>query len=277
MRNMLVLAIALTATAALAEVRLPEASPGAVVTQEVGISKVTITYHRPAVKGRKIWGGLVPTDQVWRLGANEATTLELSHDAKINGNDLKAGKYALFAIPKESQWTLIVNKKNDQWGSYFYKADDDVLRFDVKPEAAAATEWFDIDAVPVSERAIRVNLSWDKVRVPFTIEFDTQALVWKQIDEVLAGDKATWEDFHSAARYAWQTNTRMQDGLKWIDEAMRRQESFWNYELKGLILHRLGRDDEAAPLMHKAAELSKGKAPKEYTDNVLKEVASWKK
>lgn len=277
MRKTLALAVALTATAALAEVRLPEASPGAVLTQELGISKVTITYHRPGVKGRRIWGGLVPTGQVWRLGANEATTVELSHDAKLNGAPLAAGKYALFAIPNESDWTLIFNKKSDQWGAYFYKAEDDVLRFNVKPEAAESTEWFDVDALPLSEKAMRVDITWDKLRVPFTIEFDTPALVWKSIDATLATPAATWDDFHQAARYAFQTNTRMDEGLRWIDEAMKRQESFWNYELKGLMLHKLGRDEEAAPLMHKAAGLSKGKAPKEYTDNVLKEVASWKK
>ena len=277
MRNALILAACLIAGAATAAVQLPEASPGAVITQEVGISKVTITYHRPAVKGRKIWGDLVPTGKVWRLGANEATTVELSHDAKINGADIKAGKYALFAIPNESEWTLILNRKSDQWGAYFYKAEDDVLRFAAKPQPAEATEWFDIDTVPVSDRAIRVDVTWDKVRVPFTIEFDTQALVWKSIDETLASPTATWDDFHTAARYAMQTNTRFDEGMKWIDEAMKRQESFWNYELKGLMLHKLGRDDEAAPLMHKAAELAKGKAPQEYVDNVLKEVGSWKK
>jgi Protein of unknown function (DUF2911) len=277
MRHALVLAILLTAASAAAEVQLPQASPGAVLTQKLGISQVTISYHRPAVKGRRIWGDLVPTGQVWRLGANNATTIELSHDAKVDGKDVKAGKYALFAIPNAAEWTLILNKKSDQWGAYFYKQEDDVLRFNVKPQAAEATEWFDVDAVPLSENAMRVDITWEKVRVPFTIEFDTPALVWKSIDDTLARSSATWEDFHAAARYAWQTNTRMDDGLEWIDEAMKRQESFWNYELKGLILHRLGRDEEATPLMHKAAELSKGKAPKEYTENVLKEVASWKK
>jgi hypothetical protein len=277
MRKTLALVLTLVATAAVAEVRLPEASPGAVLIQEVGISKVTITYHRPGVKGRQIWGDLVALDKVWRLGANEATTIELSHDAKINGHAVKAGKYALFAIPRESSWTYVINKKSDQWGSYFYKAEDDVVRFDVDVQPAEATEWFDIDAVPLSDRAMRVDVTWEKVRVPFTIEFDTPALVWKSIDETLAKPAATWDDFHTAARYAMQTDTRFDEGLKWIDEAMKRQESFWNYELKGLMLHKLGRDEEVAPLMHKAAALAKGKAPQEYVDNVLKEVASWKK
>ena len=273
----LALAIALTAAAALGDVRLPEASPNATLTQEVGISRVSMVYHRPGVKGRKVWGELVPTGKVWRLGANEATTIEISHAAKFNGKDVAAGKYALFAIPGESTWTLILNKKNEQWGAYFYKEADDVLRFDVKPEATPPSEWFDIDATPLSDRAMRIDISWEKLRIPFTIEFDTPTLVWKQIDDALASPGAKWSDFLTAARYSMQTNTRMDDGMKWIDEAMKRQESFWNYELKGLMLHKLGRDDEARPLMLKAAELAKGKAPQEYVDNVLKEVASWKK
>lgn len=278
MRKTLIAAIALTASAAFAEIKLPEASPSKVVTQEVGVSKITLSYHRPGVKGRKVWGDLVPKEKVWRLGANEATTLELSHPAKVNGFDVPAGKYALFAIPKDNQWTMIVSRKNDQWGSYFYKSEDDVLRFGAKPETLAeAVEWFDIDTVPVSDRAVRVEVLWEKVRVPFTIEFDTQTLVWKQIDEKLANPAATWDEYLTAARYAMQTNTRFEEGLTWVDEAMRRKESFWNYELKGLMLHKLGRDEEAAPLMYQAAELAKGKAPQEYVDNVLREVASWKK
>ncbi|HYR30123.1 MAG TPA: DUF2911 domain-containing protein, partial [Thermoanaerobaculia bacterium] len=271
MRKTLALTIALTASAAFAEIKLPEASPNKVITQEVGVSKVTIDYHRPAMKGRKIWGDLVPIDKVWRLGANNATTIELSHAAKVNGFDVPAGKYALFAIPKGETWTMILSKKPEQWGSYAYKAEDDQLRFGAKVEAIAATEWFDIDTVPVSDKAVRVEISWDKVRVPFTIEFDTPALVWKQIDEKLASPAATWDEYLTAARYAMSTNTRFEEGLQWVDEAMRRRESFWNYELKGLMLHKLGRDEEAAPLMYQAAELAKGKAPQEYVDNVLRE------
>src|SRR5687767_7884638 len=101
----------------------------------------------------------------------------------------------------ESNWTLILNKKNEQWGAYFYKEADDVLRFDVKPEAIEATEWFDIDALPLSDRAMRIDISWEKLRIPFTIEFDTAALVWKHIDDALASPDVKWSDFLTAARY----------------------------------------------------------------------------
>ena len=267
------LAIAV-AIPAFAEITLPQASPGVTLSHDIGISKVTVTYHRPAVKGRKIWGDLVPEGKVWRLGANNATTLTLSHDATINGNKVPAGTYALFAIPSANEWTFIVNKDAKQWGAYFHKPEQDLLRFNVKPQANEATEWFDIDLVPVSDRALRVDVAWEKVRVPFTIEFDVPGLVWKQIDERLASKDANWEDFHQAARYAMATGQRGDDAMKWIDKAME-TESFWNYELKARLLHERGRTAEALPLMAKAKELARGKAPDEYITGLERDIATW--
>jgi hypothetical protein len=268
--------LALVSTVALADIKLPEPSPEATVSQEIGISKVTLVYHRPAVKGRNVWTDLVPPGKVWRLGANDATTLELTHDAKINGNVVPAGKYALFAIPNQNEWTVVVNKQHKQWGAYFYKADQDLVRFNVKPQAAEFREYFDIDLVPVSESALRADIQWEKVRVPFTIEFDVNTLVWKQIDSTLATARADdWQAWHQAARYAMNTGQRLNDALVWIDKAMT-NESFWNYELKALLLHKLGRTAEALPLMEKAKQLAAGKAPPEYIQGLDKTVASWK-
>ena len=276
MRKLAALVLLLLATPLVAApVRLPQPSPASTLTHEVGISKVTISYHRPGVKGRKIWGDLVPTGQVWRLGANNATTIELSHDALVNGNKVPAGKYALFAIPAEGEWTYIINKQNQQWGAYFHKPDQDLVRFKVKTEPVEHREWFDIDVVPVSDRALRVDVAWEKVRAPFTIEFDTPALVWKALEERLAAKDVQWDDYHTAARWAWQRNERMDEGMKWIDEAMK-HESFWNYELKALMLRKLGRTDEARPLMQKAKELAKGKAPDAYIEGLDREMATWK-
>lgn len=277
MKKLAVLLFALlAASSALAEIQLPQPSPAATVSQDIGISRVTVTYHRPGVRGRKVWGELVPLGQVWRLGANEATTIELTHDAMVNGNAVPAGKYSLFAIPKAGEWTYVLNKQHEQWGAYFYKADQDLLRFNVKTEAVEPREWFDIDLVPVSDRAIRVDVAWEKVRVPFTIEFDVEGLVWKQIDERVKAADATWEDFHSAARYALTTGKRLDEAMRWIDAAMK-TESFWNYELKGQLLHHAGRTSEAILLMEKAKALARGKAPQEWLDGVDQQVASWMK
>jgi tetratricopeptide (TPR) repeat protein len=275
-------ALALVTTLALspllgAAISLPQVSPAAAVMQEVGISRVKIHYHRPSVQSRKIWDGLVPYGKVWRLGANEATILELPHEALIDGNKVPAGKYSLFAIPGEKEWTFIVNKVSDQWGAYSYDPKQDVLRFKAKPEAAPHREYFDIDIVPVSERAMRVDVMWEKVRVPFTLWFDVDTIMWSAIDTALANPNRNWEDFHQAARYAQRTNKRLDDALNWVETSMRLNESFWNYELKGLILHQLGRDAEAIPAMQKARELAAGKAPQEWIDNVDKQIAEWKK
>jgi hypothetical protein len=265
------------AAGALAEIQLPQTSPAAAVMQEVGISRVKIHYHRPAVQGRKIWGALVPYGKVWRLGANEATILEIPHQATIDGNKIAAGRYSLFAIPEADSWTFIVNKTPDQWGAFAYKQEQDALRFQVKPQAAPFREWFDIDIVPLSDRVMRVDVAWEKLRVPFTIEFDTETIMWTTIEAALVNPQRTWEDYHNAARYAQRRNKRLEEALKWVDAAMERADNYWNYELKGLLLHQLGRDPEAIPMMLKAKEMAQGKAPQEWMDEVDRRLAEWKK
>ena len=272
----LLLSLSLAAGAS-ATVPLPQASPAAAVMQEIGVSRVKIHYHRPAVQGRKIWNALVPYGKVWRLGANEATVIEFPHQATIAGNQVAAGKYSLFAIPAADSWTFILNKVHDQWGAFSYQQEQDVLRFKARPEAAPHREWFEIDIVPVSDRAMRVDVMWEKLRVPFTIEFDVETIMWTTIEAALVDQNRTWEHYHNAARYAQRRNKRLDEALKWVDAAMERTESFWNYELKGLILHQLGRDAEAIPMMLKAKELATGKAPQEWIAEVDRRIAEWKK
>lgn len=142
-------------------------SPPAKATATVGGATVTVNYHQPAVKGRNVWAGdLAPYGKVWRTGANDATTFEVSKDVTINGKALKAGKYALFTIPGEKEWTIIFNKNAKQWGAYGYKEADDVLRVMAKPEATEMTERFTIKA----ENSGVITLAWDKVKVPFTVK-----------------------------------------------------------------------------------------------------------
>jgi hypothetical protein len=142
-------------------------SPPAKATATVDGATVTVNYHQPAVKGRNVWAGdLAPYGKVWRTGANDATTFEVSKDVTINGKALKAGKYALFTIPGEKEWTIIFNKTSKQWGAYGYKEADDALRVTAKPEANEMTERFTIKA----ENSGLVTLAWDKVKVPFTVK-----------------------------------------------------------------------------------------------------------
>ena len=160
--------------------RGPRPSPGAMVKQRIGFTDVTVTYHRPGVKGRDIWGGLVPYNQVWRAGANEATFIEFSDDVKVNGQALPAGKYSFFTIPGEKEWTLIFNKATkrpgsdrDLWGlMYDGVKDQDALRLTVKPEAAPFQERLIYIFSNPSETSSDVTLWWEKLKVSFVVEVE---------------------------------------------------------------------------------------------------------
>lgn len=143
------------------------ASPPASVAEKIGDATVTINYSQPSVRGRKIWGELVPYGKVWRTGANKATTFEVSQDVTIEGQKLPKGKYALFTIPGEDEWTIIFNRKHDQWGAYDYKESEDVLRVKVKP--ATADEHFEAMTFDINKDGI-VSLLWEKMRVSFQVK-----------------------------------------------------------------------------------------------------------
>lgn len=160
------------------EVRI---SPKASVSQTIGFTEVTISYSRPGVKGRKIWGGLVPYDKVWRTGANEATKITFSKDVTIEGKKLPAGTYAFFAIPAQNEWTLIFNKVSDQWGAFTYNEVQDALRIKVKPVTNNFHEWMEytfsnmnVQKAGMTNSAV-INLVWEKLRVPFKVEVTTLA------------------------------------------------------------------------------------------------------
>lgn len=149
------------------EVRL---SPKAEIKQQVGLTDVQILYGRPGVKGRTIWGKLVPYDAVWRAGANEATKITFSTDVVIEGKKLKKGSYSFFAIPGKKEWTLIFNKVSDQWGAFEYNESDDALRVKVKTEKAIWQEWLSYTINKATDTSAVIRLEWEKIKVPFKVE-----------------------------------------------------------------------------------------------------------
>ena len=157
------------AEAAEAPKKSPQPSPLAGVTQRIGVNDVAITYHRPSVKGRKIWGELVPYDQVWRAGANEATTISFSEDVTVEGRSLPAGTYAFFAIPGKQEWTLVFNREAKQWGAFSYKEAQDALRVKVTPKAVPAEEWLSYRFRDLTLNSATVVLAWEKLEVPFVL------------------------------------------------------------------------------------------------------------
>lgn len=164
-KTIMIAAIALITSTGLMAQEKP-ASPPKTATANVGGNQVTINYSSPSVKGRKIWGGLEAYDKVWRTGANNATTIEVSKDCKVNGNELKAGKYSLFTIPGKKTWTVIINSVADQWGAYSYDQSKDVFRFTVTPSKVAKTEMLTIAITDAGKGSI----AWDELSVPFEIK-----------------------------------------------------------------------------------------------------------
>ena len=274
------LALTLAAQDKPAPVRLVNlrVSPACTVTQEIGISKIELAFSRPAVKGRKVWGDLVPFDQVWRVGANSATTITLSHAAKVAGRDVPAGTFGFFIIPGEKTWTLILNKKAKQWGAYAYNKGEDLLRWEATPQAGPFLEYLDCRVIPVDTGQALVELGWEKLRVSFPVAFDTKAIYWAMLEDKLKQAPDTdWVPWYQAAKYCQDQAIEPQKALAWIEKSLKIGESFWNHETAARVYRDAKRMPEALAHLQKAIDLSKpGGAPKEYTENLEKELAVWK-
>lgn len=279
MRRTATLALGLAAFAyavpAPAQPRLPFPSPAASVSQEIGTSRVTVEYHRPAVRGRAIWGALVPYGETWRLGANEATTIALSHPARVAGRDVPAGTYALFAVPGKERWTLVLNRKAKQWGAYFTDPKDDLLRFDVTPSAAPFTEWMTFTLEAVEPGTVRVAWAWEKLAFSFDVEYDVPGIVWAEVDAAVKAKPDDHDTLLQASRWALRRGERLADGRAWLDRCIAVRESFWNRELLGGYLKAEGKTAEAVAAMRRAVELSKGKAPEGYWKALEETIAKW--
>jgi tetratricopeptide (TPR) repeat protein len=252
-------------------------SPASTVSQEIGISKIDLAFARPAVKGRKIWGDLVPYGQVWRAGANNATVITLSHAAKVAGKDVPAGSYGFFVIPGEKTWTLILNKKAKQWGAYEYKKEEDLLRWEATPQAGPFLEYLDYRVVPTGTDSATIELGWEKLRVRFPVAFDTRAIYWAHLEDTLKKAPETdWVPWFQAARYCQEQAIEPQKAVAWVEKSLKISETFQNHEAAARIYKDARRMPEALTHLQKAIDLSKGKAPKEYMENLEKELAAWK-
>lgn len=285
---------------------VPRASQKAFVGQTLGTTEISITYSRPAVKGRTIWGDwptpvageatlddgrarpagapLVPWGHVWRAGANEATLFVAADDVLINGQMLPAGRYSFHTIPgKDGEWTLIFNKDDGQWGSFQYDAKKDALRVKTKAETVPDNvELLTYSIDPATDTSARVTLRWEKMRVPFTVEVkDVVGATIARLRTYTAGAKP--DDpapFVSAANYA-KANKLADDAAKWFDQALKAVDmqiaakpTFANYRTKSNILFNAGRMREALAVTEKAVEL--GKAEKADTAALEKRIADIK-
>lgn len=236
-------------------ISLPRASPHARVQTTLGLTEVTLDYHRPGVKGRQIWGALVPWDAVWRAGANENTTVSFSQPVTIEGRDLAAGTYGLHMIPSQGEWTLIFSTNHTSWGSFFYDEEEDALRVRVTPTEGPHEEWLRYGFTDLTDRSATAYLAWEKVRVPFHIATDTPAIVLANARNELRSQPAfSWLGWYQAAQYALQQDVALEEALGWIDNSIRREQRAQNLFVKARLLEKLDRGGEARELMAKALE-----------------------
>ena len=265
---------------AFAQLNLPRESQRQSLTQTVGDATVSIVYHRPNTKARKVWGELVPYGKVWRAGANEATVFEVSRDATINGKPLPAGKYSLHMIPNKDEWTIIFNKTWEQWGSFNYDEKQDALRITVKPEKTDFRETLAYDIENVTANTAQVAIAWERVKVPFTVDVgDVNGRTLENIRQAMKSLKP--DDFRTPAQAAsWVLAMKMPayyaEALGWIDTSIKARETFGSLNTKARLLAEMGKKQDAILVAEKAIQVGKAATPPANTADLEKLLNEWK-
>jgi tetratricopeptide (TPR) repeat protein len=240
-----------------AVLNIPRQSQHAVITQRIGITDITINYHRPLVNGRKVWGDLVPYGQVWRAGANENTTIAFSDPVTIEGQPLDKGVYGLHMIPGENEWTVIFSHAATSWGSFTYKQAEDALRVTVKPQPADMHNALTYDFDKLTPTSAVVELEWEKVAVPFKVDVEVNKIVEASLNRQLRGlAQYTWEGWDDAANYLLAQKTDLDEALKYEDQSIEVEKRFDNLLTKSNILEALNRKDEADTTRKQALALA---------------------
>jgi hypothetical protein len=248
-----------TATALFAQtpkVDFPQASPTATLKQHIGLTDVEITYSRPSVKRRKIFGNIVPFGEVWRTGANASTKISFSTDVKLNGNTVPAGKYALFTIPGENEWTIILSKNTNGFGAFGYKPDEDLLRFKVTPVQLAemSIETFAIEFNHIRDETALLELVWENTVVPIKLEVDVVSKVVPQIDAAMSSTNKPQAQFYfQAAQFYFNHDLDMKKALAWLDTGLADKPKI-AYELLNLKAKILAKQGDKAGAIAAAKE-----------------------
>jgi len=253
--------------------RTPRPSPDATVSQYVGVTNITVDYSSPAVKGRKIWGELVPFGQVWRTGANEATTITFTDAVSINGNELAAGTYGIHSIPNANEWEIIFSKDTPVDGSSTFDPKKEVLRIKVKPEEHHFMERMTFLFTDATENSVNVNLVWEKLKVSFKVDVKTQELTLQK-----ARDSFKWNQLMAGATYSLEQNTNLEEGFKWIQASILINENYWNTRILAQYYSKMNKKADAISAMEKAIDLgSKMQSPPFDFDRMKQMLADWKK
>ncbi|MGB2704037.1 MAG: DUF2911 domain-containing protein [Chitinophagaceae bacterium] len=243
----------------------PQPSPTQTIKQNFGLSSIDLSYSRPGIKGRKIFGDLVPFGKVWRTGANNATTITFADDVTIGGTKVKAGKYGLLAIPEKKNWTLIISKQTDVTSPASYKQEEDVVRVEAKTmNMDESLETFTMQFANIKPNSCELHIMWDKTAVSLPITTDVETKVMAQIDQLMNKDN---RPYFNAAMYYMDNGKDLNQALTWFDKAVEAQpNAFWIHHQRANCLAKLGKKDEAKM----AAEKSKALATEQKNDDYVK-------
>jgi hypothetical protein len=253
-------------------IKTPQPSPTQTIKQDFGISTVELTYSRPGIKGRKVFGDLVPYGKVWRTGANSATRIKFSDDVMIGGQMLKAGEYALYTVPGEKEWEVIINKGSANWGTD-YKQEDDLFRVKVKSMKMDETvESFTMQFANVKPTSMEIQIMWDKTAVALPVTTDIDKKIMAQIDNAMNKDN---RPYFQSAMYYMETGKDLKQSLAWFDKAIEQNPAaFWIYHQKANALAKLGKKDEAKTTAQKSMDLAREQKNDDYVELNRKLLAS---
>jgi tetratricopeptide (TPR) repeat protein len=236
---------------------LPTQSQRAGVSQSVGLSQISITYDRPGVNGRKIWGGLVPYDTVWRAGANVNTVISFTSPVTIGGKDLPAGHYGLHMVPTAKDWTVILSKEANAWGSFSYDSTEDALRVAATPIPGEFHERLAYTLDDPTDSSVVATLRWEKLAIPFSIEVNSKEVVTDSLRQQLRGlGRFSWQPWNQAAMWSLANNVNLDEAQTWTDRSIAINENFTNLRTKAALLEKHGDQASADSLRRHSLEIA---------------------
>jgi len=251
-----IIAFATTFSVNSQSIKMPPPSPPQTIKQDFGISSIELSYSRPGIKGRKVFGDLVPYGNVWRTGANSATTIDFADDVTIGATKVPAGKYGLLTIPDKDSWTIIITKQLDVTNPTSYKQESDVVRVNAKPMTMKdKMETFTMQFANVKPASCELQIMWENTAIVLPISSDVETVVMKEIDDAMNKDN---RPYFQAALYYLNNGKDLNQAIAWFDKAIAQQpDGYWIYHQKANALAKLGKKDEAKATAQKSMDLAK--------------------
>lgn len=270
------LAIAGIFSLATAQIKTPAASPSCKLEQTAGLTTITVEYSRPSMKGRSIFGGLVPWGEMWRTGANKNTIITFSENVKIGGKELKAGSYSLFTVPNATSWDVILYTDTENWGvPENWDAAKEAVRLKVTPQTLPFDiESFMIDVGNLRNDACTIGIGWEKTWVAFDVMLNTDDVVSKAIAKVMSGPDAN--DYYNAGRYYFEAGKDLNKAYEWIHKSNELDSKFWKLRQEALVLAAMGKYNDAIAVAEKSKAMAIEAGNKDYERMNNESITEWK-